>query len=293
MGNNHMNSEIKKKRKFKKVKDRLKNYHKGIWFLMLFLIPLIIFFYLSRYVEYGSFQIGTYVNYSNETQYFTVSWNYLLQIVFLGPIFGIIFYILMKKLLSKIDINVRKNQLMVYAIDICVVVLIILNCIGHFSHLGFEIVNAIDSTAGEALISEYKELFVYAWFMDEWLGHTLIHMTYFGYLIVAMCAELRLDEDKRMKFDELVLITLFSLVYSVIDGYAAIEGECGFILLLLHLTATFVAIVFIAVKKINPLKYPLLLTLLISTIFVILFNLDWIIRYGINSTYPFYSGNLS
>jgi len=260
---------------------------------MFFLIPLIIFFYLSRYVEYGSFQIGTYVNYSNETQYFTISWNYLLQIVFLGPIIGIIFYVLMKKLFSKIDINVRKNQLIVYIIDICVVVLIILNSIGHFSHLGFEIANAIDSMAGEALNSEYSELFVYAWFMDEWLGHTLIHVTYFGYLIVAMCAELLLNEDKRMKIDELVLILLFSLIYSVIDGYAAIEGECGFILLLLHLIATCVAIAFIAIKKVNPLKCPLLLTLLISTIFVFLFNLDWVIRYGKNSIYPFYSGNLS
>jgi hypothetical protein len=244
-------------------------------------------------VDYGSFQIGANVNYSTETQYFTLSWNYFLQIVFLGPVIGIIFYILMKKMLFKIDINVRKNQLIVYIIDICVVVLIILNCIGHFSHLGFEIVNAIDSTIGEALNSEYKELFVYAWFMDEWLGHTIIHLTYFGYLIVGVWAESLLNEDERMKIDELVLIILFSFCYSVIDGYAAIEGECGFILLLLHLIATFVAIVFLVVKKINPLKYPLLLTLLISTIFVFLFNLNWIIRYGINFTYPFYSGNLS
>jgi len=288
-----MNSEIEKKEKFEKVKKRIKNYHGGIWLLMLFLIPLVFIFYFSRYVGYGSFQMGVNVNYSNETQYFSVSWNYFLQIVFLGPIIGIIFYILMKRFLSKIDINVRKNQLIVYTIDICVVVLIILNSVGHFSHLGFEIVNAIDSTMGEALNSEYKELFVYAWFMDEWFGHTLIHLTYFGYLIVAVCAEHLLNEDKRMMIDELVLILLFSLVYSVIDGYAAIEGECGFILLLFHLIATFITITFIAIKKVNPLKYPLLLTLLISTIFVFLFNLDWIIKYGFSSIYPFYSGNLS
>jgi hypothetical protein len=244
-------------------------------------------------MPYGQFQIGANVNYSNEMQYFTAPWNYILQIIFLGPIIGIIFYILMKILLSKIDINIRKNQLTVYIIEICVVALIILNSIGHFSHLGFELVNMIDSTQGIALNSEYKEIFVYAWFMDEWLGHTLIHITYFGYLLVAMWTELHLNEDKRMVIDELVIIILFSLGYSVIDGYAAIEGECGFILLVLHLIATFAAIAFIVVKKINPLKHPLLLTLLISTIFVFLYNLDWIIRYGINAAYPFYSGNLS
>ena len=260
---------------------------------MLFLIPLGFFLYLSRYVGYGSFQIGANVNYSNETQYFTVSWNYLLQIFFLGPIIGIIFYILMKKFLSKIDINVRKYQLKVYVIDICVVVLIVLNSMGHFSHLGFELVNAIDSTNGIALNSEYKEMFVYAWFMDEWFGHTLLHVTYFGYLIVAMWVEQLVNENKRMMIDELALIIFFSWGYSVIDGYAAIEGESGFILLLLHLIATFVAIAFIIVKKVNPLNYPLLLTLLISTIFVFLYNLDWIIRYGIIPIYPFYSGNLS
>ena len=260
---------------------------------MFFLIPLVLFFYLSRYVEYGSFQLSTNVNYSNEMQYTAVSWNYLLQIVFLGPIIGIIFYILMKILLSKVDINVRKNQIMVYAIEIGTVILIILNGMGHLSHLGFEVVNAIDSTKGIALNSEYKELFVYAWFMDEWFGHTLIHITYFGYLIIAMMAELLLDEEKRMMIDELVLIMLISFVYSAIDGYAAIKGECGFILLILHLIATIVMIVFIAVKKLNPLNYPLLLTLLISTIFVFIYNLVWIIRYGFNPIYPFYSSNLS
>lgn len=244
-------------------------------------------------MRYGSFQLGVYVNYSNETQYATISWNYILQIIFLGPIIGIIFYILMKILLSKVDVNLRKNQIMVFAIEICIVILIILNSMGHFSHLGFEVVNAIDSTKGIALNSEYKELFVYAWFMDEWFGHTLIHVTYFGYLIVAMVAEQLLDEEKRMMIDELVLIILFSFIYSVIDGYAAIEGECGFILLLLHLIATIVTIVFITVKKLNPLNYPLLLTLLISTIFVLIYNLVWVIKYGINPIYPFYSGNLS
>jgi len=199
----------------------------------------------------------------------------------------------MKKLLSKVDINIRKNQLMVFAIEIGVVILIILNSMGHFSHLGFEIVNAIDSTNGIALTSEYKEMFVYAWFMDEWFGHNLIHITYFGYLIIAMVAEQLLDEEKAIMIDELVLIIFFSLCYSVIDGYAAIEGESGFILLLLHFIVTIMTIVFISVKKLNPLKYPLLLTLVISTIFVFLYNLYWILKFGINPIYPFYSGNLS
>ena len=90
---------------------------------MLFLIPLVFLFYLSRYVRYGSFQLGVHVNYSNETQYATISWNYILQIIFLGPIIGIIFYILMKILLSKVDVNLRKNQIMVFAIEICIVIL--------------------------------------------------------------------------------------------------------------------------------------------------------------------------
>ena len=260
---------------------------------MFFLILLSFFFYISRYVGYGSFQLSANVNYSNETQYTNISWNYLLQIIFLGPVIGIIFYILMKILLSKVDINIRKNQLKVYVIEIGVVILIILNSVGHFSHLGFEVVNAIDSTSGIALNSEYKELFVYAWFMDEWFGHTLIHITYFGYLIIAMIAEQLLNEEKRMMIDELVLIIFFSLCYSVIDGYAAIDGESGFVLLILHLIATIVSIVLIVVRKLNLLNYPLLLTLLISTIFVFLYNLFWILKFGINPIYPFYSGNLS
>lgn len=291
-----MSSKIATKEKIQKVKevkDRIKNFHQGIWLLLFFLIPLVPIFYFSRYIDYGSFTLGANVNYATEMHYFSVSWNYFLQILLLGPILGILFFILMKKFVGKIDGQVRKNQKIVIIIEICVVTLVILNSLGHFSHLGFEIANAIDPTAGHALSSEYKEIFVYAWFMDEWFGHTLINLTYFGYLVVAVWAEQLLNEDKRMTADEVGLVIVFSLIYLIIDGHAAIEGECGLILAILHLFSTFIAIGFLVVKKKKLLMYPVLLTLLISSIFILLYNLGWIIKYGWVSAYPFYSGNLS
>ncbi|MHA1291834.1 MAG: hypothetical protein ACTSQJ_04095 [Promethearchaeota archaeon] len=275
-----------------KIKERIKNFQVGTYFLLIFLISLLLCIYIPRYIIKGSFKIGVNVNYTNETQYFTIEWSNFLQIICLGPVFGVIFYILMRSMLNKVDKNQGKNKYYLYLIEICVLLLIIFNSMGHLAHLSFDKVNAIDKTEGSALQSEFREIFVYAWFMDEWLGHTMIHITYFGYLILAVIVELLLSEHEKMEIDELFLVFCMGIGICIIDGYAALRSECGFVIMILHIIFAICALIVIIIKKINPLYYPILSAMLLATIFVIITNIDWILKYGVENYYPFYSSNL-
>ena len=271
------------------IEERLKSYHVGLWFLAVFFISILFLVYISRFIPEGTFSIGANVNYSdNNPQYFSVYWAKFLQIICLGLVFGVIYYILMRIMLSKVDKDKGRNKYYVYLLEISVLILIVINCWGHLLHLGFEGVNAIDASEGEALNSEYKELFVYAWYMDEWLGHTSIHISYFGYLVLALLAELLLEDQKKLEMDELFFTFLFAIAIGILDGNIGIKSESGLFLLIIHIIFTASAILIILIKKVDPRRYPILLAMLLSLVFVIYFNLEVIFTQGISARYPFY-----
>lgn len=272
-----------------KIKQRIKAFHISIWFLLVFLISLLTLLYVSRFLPTGTFEVGANVNYAKDNpQYFSVYWKKFLQIVCLGPVFGMIYYVLMRIFLSKVDKEQGYNKYWVYIIEICVVILIIMNSMGHLLHLGFEGVNAIDASEGEALESEYSEMFFYAWFMDEWLGHSMIHITYFCYLVLAVIVELLIEEGEKMNLDEYIPLLGAIIGIGLLNGYIAIKSESGLILLILQLSFTVIAIIVILIKRLDPRRYPILLAMLIGTIFVVYFSVEQILINGVSSSYPFY-----
>jgi len=198
----------------------------------------------------------------------------------------------MRITLSKVDKEVKYKKYAIYLIEIAVVILIVINSMGHLSHLGFEEVNAIDGTEGAALNSDYKEMFVMAWYMDEWFGHLIIQITYAAYLILAVLAELLIDDQERMKIDELFLTLCAAIGITVINGYAALRSESGLVIMIMQITFSICAIIVILVKKIDPRKYPILLAMLLATIFVVFLNIEWMLTYGVKDYYPYYSSNL-
>jgi hypothetical protein len=272
-----------------KLKRRLREYHYGIWFLFIFLASLGIGIYITRWMISGSFQVGVKIPYAEDIQYFSIRTGYrFLQPLFLGPIFGIIYYILMRLLLARVNKEEGYNRYYIFAIEICVVILIIINCIAHVFHLGMEYVNALDKTDGAAFNSEYREMFVYAWYLDEWLGHALIQATYFGYLILAILGEILMNPKTKMLIDEYFFSLLTAYGISIINGYAAIPSESGFLILFMQCIFVLIALIVIFVKKIDVRCYPILFAMLISTIFILYFNIIEIMEDGIQSTYPFW-----
>ncbi|MFO8020457.1 MAG: hypothetical protein R6U96_17680 [Promethearchaeia archaeon] len=272
------------------IKKRLKRYHIGIWFAAIFLISLGVGVYITRWMIRGTFQVGLDIPYSDEFQFFSIRTGYrFLQPLFLGPIFGIIYYVLMKWLLGRVEKEEGNNQYFVFAIEIGVVIFIIFNCIGHVFHLGMEYVNALDALdASAALDSEYREMFIYAWYLDEILGHNLIQVTYFGYLILGIFAELLIDPRTKMVLDEYIFVFILAYEISILNGDVANSSKSGFLILLIQIIFVVLATMVIIVKKIDLRYYPLLLAMLLSTIFVLYFNVEAIMQNGIQANYPFW-----
>ena len=266
-----------------------RKYHVSIKVMFVFFVALLLCIYIPRYLIEGSFELGANVNYAEQNpHYFSVSWSKFLQIVCLGPFFGIIYFLLLKVLLSKVDHDLKKNRMLSLAIEVSAIVLIALNSMGHVLHLGFEGVNAIDATKGEALGNEFEEMFVYAWYMDEWLGHSLIHSTYFGYLVLAVLGEGLLAEHSRIHWDEGIYVLIGAVGVAIVDAWAAIRSESGVLLLTFHLIYSIIALAFILVKKTDPLSRPILLGMLVGTIFVVIYNIHYVLTNGFSPIYPFY-----
>ncbi len=261
--------------------------------MFIFLISLLLLIYIPRYMIKGSFEVGANVNYSSTTMYFTVQWKKFLQIITLGPVFGVLYYTLMRVMLSKVDKDEGRNKYYVFLIEIGVIVFIALCSMGHLAHLGFEEVNAIEQTKGALLYGPYHEQFVNAWYMDEWLGHTLGMFSYFMYLVLAVFAESLISDHKKLSIDQILLVLFGAVAIGFMDGDIGIASESGLFLLIFHSIFTIIAVIVVVIKKIKLLEHPILLVMILSVIPVLYFNIVFIIENGFYSLYPFYSSNLS
>ena len=115
--------------------------------------------------------------------------------------------------------------------------------------------------------------------------------TYFGYLILAAVMEFQsLKPERRPDVIEYIFIFTPSLLGIVIlDGYAAIKSESGILLLIGHVIYVITAFVMILLKKIKCTRYPIFLSMLVGSILVMIYHLNFIIAHGIYPWYPFYS----
>ncbi|MHA1273094.1 MAG: hypothetical protein ACTSQP_07855 [Promethearchaeota archaeon] len=278
-------------------KKNPKEFQFGIWFLAIFLLALLLCIYIPRYLIGGTFIVYVRPGKTEEIYSFNVSWASFLQIICLGPIFGIIYFILMKLFLNKVDKNKGRNRQFIFIIEICVLVAICFNCMGHVFHLAFDSVNVLSKSGGVGSGSyngyNTEEAFLFIWYMDEWLGHSMVHITYFSYLILAVFAEALIDDHEKISLDELFISIICAVGISIVDAWAAIRSESGIILLILHIIFTIIALIVIFIKKINILEHPILLTMILSLIPVVIININYIIIHGIQPYYPFYSSNLS
>lgn len=275
------------------IKKDPRKFQPQLWFILLFFLSIWACVYIPRYMIDGYFEIGVNPRDLGITYYFSVEWSEFLQIVCLGPLFGAIYLFLMKFfLLNKIDQTVGRNKYYVFSIEIAILILVAMNCMGHVLHLGFDGVNLIDKTKGEAINSEYLQYYLFIWYMDEWLGHTMVHATYFGYLVVAVIVEFLMNDKKSLALDEFIVVCLVSYFISILDAEIAIKSESAFFLMVLHTIFTICAGLFVLIKKVKLLQHPLLLSMLLSIIPVFLFNLFYVLENGFVSYYPFYSSNI-
>ena len=280
--------------KFKKDPRKYQGY---LWFLIVFLITLLVFLVVTRWVVEGDFQFVVRPRDGSNAYFVSVPLNKIAQIIFLGPVFGVVYLILMKLLIKKIERNDRKIVISVWIVEISILVLVCINSMGHALHLLVEEINMIDASKGYVVGETYNgvsldSMALLAWYLDEWFGHISIHVTYFGYLVVAVVAEYMASKHEKMMGDELLWVIVGAVGIAVINGYAAIQSEAGLILLLLSATFSIISVIVVGIKKIKILKYPIFLTLILSVIPVLIFNIAFVLENGVSPWFPFWSSNL-
>ncbi|MHA1267418.1 MAG: hypothetical protein ACTSRS_19430 [Candidatus Helarchaeota archaeon] len=223
---------------------------------------------ISAVGESFSFQIGTIV-----------------EVILMGPVFALIYFVLMKNLLSKINRETGRNRRLIYILEVAVVGFICMLVMGHIVHLMFDYANAIyRATYGGY---DNTPLFLYLYHSDEWLGHHLIHIGFFSFLILAMIGESRIADKRRMRWYEVIIAIGLGAGIFVINGYATYEGQCGWLLMVLSSVLLGIQVGIILLKKVNPLWYPIFFSALLGNIIVIGYYLWYTSVFGTLPYYPF------
>jgi len=256
-------------------------------FLIIFLLTLLLFYKIIPSFYSGG--INIWVNISEldgEAGHFWLSIRIICEIILMGPVFAIIYYFLMKYLIKGIDETRKYNKYYVVLIEIGVITFICISVMGHAIHMLFDKGSWLYYYANNEQM-DTSELYSFIYYSDEWLGHHLIHIGYFGYISMALIAEFLGKEHRMMNWDEKIYTILSGIGLSLIWGYSTYEGQAAFMMLILCSILLIIEVIIILIKKINPLERPILLATMITCIIVIGLFIWWTNMFGIKAYYPF------
>ncbi len=262
-----------------------KDSYRYLNFLIIFLLTLLLLYLIIPLFISGTIKI--WVNISEldgAAGYFSLKIGMIMEIILMGPVFGIIYYFLMKSLIKNVDENQGRNKYVLYFLEIGVLLFINISVMGHIVHLLFDYGNWIYR---ESTGMDTSQLYSFLYYSDEWLGHHLIHIAFFGYITLALITEFIGQEHRKLNSDELIYTIASGVGLSVVFSYYTYEGQAAFMIFILFILLLIIEIIILFIKKINPLERPILLATIITSIVVIIFFICWIILFGIKPYYPF------
>jgi hypothetical protein len=256
-------------------------------FLIGFLIALALSFFLPGLIK-GT--INIYVNVSElgesgTAQYFPWGVGTIVEIILMGPVFAMVFYYLIKMMTNKIDLEKGRNKYWLNILQALIVLSIGILIAAHFIHLMFDYANYLYRNQMGGY--ETTALYLFLYWADEWLGHHLIHYMYFLQLVLALCADFMINDHKKLRWDTLAITIVLGFGIFIVTGFATYEGQAANHLMILSVILLIIEVFIILIKKINPLKYPILLATIISNVIVICFYFFWILSYGFKPYYPY------
>jgi len=269
------------------IKEKLKESDRHLNFLIVFLFTLLLFYKIIPIFYSGS--IDTYYNISEldgEAASFSVSVRLMCEIILMGPVSAIIFFFLMKYLISEIDKAKGKNKYYTILIEIGVITFICILVMGHALHMLFDHANRVYyNSHGKQM--DTSELYSLLYYLDEFIGHHFIHLSYFGLICMALLTELISKDNRKLKWFELITTIILGIGLSLVWGYATYEGQSAFMMLVLCSILLVAEIIVALIKKVNPLENPILLATIIANIIVIGLFIWWVAMFGLKPYYPF------
>lgn len=262
-----------------------KYFHISVRFLLIFLISLMLFYLLPGEIP-GRVDVVINVEETMEAGLlFSFRIGTIVEVILMGPVFVILYYILIKDMFSKIDIGKARMKKIIYTLELLAVLLICMVIVGHVVHLMFDYGNALFRQVSGYDTS--SELFLFLYHSDEWVGHHLIHVGFFGFIVLALIGESLIADKRMVKWYELIFIVPLGVGIFVMSGYATYEGQCGWLLMVLSAILLGVEIGVLLIKWVNPLKYPILIASIIGNIIIIGYYIWYTTTFGTIPFYPF------
>ncbi|MHA1684480.1 MAG: hypothetical protein ACTSUE_26315 [Promethearchaeota archaeon] len=214
----------------------------------------------------------------------------VIEIIMTGPLVSMVMVYCFRKMVQfwEVDdiISDRKEKLLNILILLCV---LLLNT-GVFTNRIFNIVSAHLKEIPAA-----HDQYVWAYFLDEFLGHTLSHLGLSLFLFtmaltMPLNTNLLGEKSYRMNGGERVLVFIPALAYGVINSYANLEGQTA--LLTLVFLSILAILLILVVKKVSGkvfiINRPFLLFIISQVLVMVVFLTIWVVATGIKPFYPFF-----
>jgi hypothetical protein len=225
--------------------------------------------------------------------YFTFQIKNILRMVLLGPVHSLICYAMIHPLIGKSNSSTPKdspnqdgrNRNKGQFLDHILVLFLMINTTGHIVHWLFDRSNFLY----RAEVGDYNTnpVFLLIYASDEFLGHALIHISYFVFFLLLAIIDLINKKEHVPKWEEWIITLFISGGVFVLNGYAAKIGESAFVLLLLSI----VAIIFFGVicirRKRTIIQSPMALAFLLGSIITLGYILSVVFIDGVLPSYPF------
>ncbi len=292
----------------KQLWGRLKTQPPSYTFIIIFFIVLGICLLIPMLLP-GSFPVAFTIHYDpTAQQVFDMRYAYVVEFISTAFVFPAAYWLLMKWFLGKIPATgdaTGAQRKSIVGIEMFVGVFLLLKAAGEVFHVAFNAVNAIDLSEGLGLgtYNGYAttEIFNFIYFMDEIIGHLLVMICYGTFLFLALWVELRIPIAPETSQTTMphprafkgITIAVASTCIGILGGYAAIASETGPVLLCIFACFFVWAMIYWAKhRKLAWRTHPLFWAFIIGAIIVFVTHLCWILWYGIQPFYPFYSANL-
>ena len=239
-------------------------------------------------------KINFYLSEQNRIAFYVLNIKDILDLIFIGPVFTIISFILLKRILEDFNQNhdlenMEVNESFYYSLYLIAVV--IFNY-GNIIHVLMNRLNA-------QIITEYndKYFYYYVYFLDEFIGHFLITLGFF-IIFCEMCIlhTINLKFNNYTKNNEKILLensehlihSLFGIALGVATALTYLEGQCAFFFLVANTITLIFLILFSKTKRIRFKENSLLILFTLMTITFSLVVITWAFIFGIKPYYPYY-----
>ncbi|TFG11242.1 MAG: hypothetical protein EU535_07470 [Promethearchaeota archaeon] len=246
--------------------------------------------YLTRIFN-PYFAIPFYISEQEKITYYYLNLKDVLDLLFIGPIFTLFSFILLKRILDDLRIKgLSENKILVYYA--LFLIAIVLYNYGNMIHVTMNRLNS-------QVIDKYntEDFYYQIYYLDEMIGHHFITIGFF-IVLTEVCLlhtsslmKAKTNSEFLLKNREPFWNYIFGLGLGIATAFAYLEGQCAFLFLILNPIICLI-LVMCSYKTSGLIKKnSLLMIFIIMTIVFAIIVLIWAGVTGIKPYYPYFYQN--